>query len=118
MLGRLAAFGYDDVHVSCNISTRQFHNKCLLSDIQNALERYGITPGVLAIEIAESVMMEQIEVTLELLRRIKALGVHVCVDDFGTGYSSPSCLRQRLYVVAEGVEHDYQRAYLEAMQCD
>ncbi|MBN2894783.1 MAG: EAL domain-containing protein [Campylobacterales bacterium] len=154
-LGRLAALGYEDIHISCNISMRQFRHKHLVVQIEEALKRYRVRPQTLAIEITESVMMEQMEVTLELLRRIKSSGVHVCMDDFGTGYSSLSYLRQLpidslkidksfvddiketgdnsrlllntilvmgrtlgLHVVAEGVEREAQRAYLEAMECD
>ncbi|MDO9208827.1 MAG: EAL domain-containing protein [Sulfuricurvum sp.] len=94
MISRLQHSGYTDVHVSCNVSTRQFQNLHLFSDIENAIRNNEINPDQFAIEITESVMMEYLEVTLEVLKRIKSLGVHICMDDFGTGYSSLSYLRQ------------------------
>jgi len=90
---RLQNEGYHDVHVSCNVSTRQFQNINLYSDIENAILSSRINPTLLAIEITESVMLEYLEVTLEVLKKMKNLGIHICIDDFGTGYSSLSYLR-------------------------
>ncbi len=94
MISRLEHSGYQDVHVSCNVSTRQFQNLHLFSDIENAIRSNSINPALFAIEITESVMMEYLDLTLEVIKKIKALGVHICMDDFGTGYSSLSYLRQ------------------------
>lgn len=94
MLSRLQHAGYTDIHVSCNVSTRQFQNLHLYSDIENAIFTNGINPAQFAIEITESVMMEYLDVTLEVLKRMKGLGIHICMDDFGTGYSSLSYLRR------------------------
>lgn len=94
MISRLQRASYLDVHISCNVSTRQFQNLHLYSDIENAISSNGIDPKNFAIEITESVMMEYLEVTLDVLKKIKGLGIHICMDDFGTGYSSLSYLRQ------------------------
>lgn len=94
MISRLNHLGYNDIHVSCNVSTRQFQNLHLYSDIKNSLLQNKIDPALFAIEITESVMMEYLDVTLETVKKIKSLGVHICMDDFGTGYSSLSYLRQ------------------------
>lgn len=94
MISRLQHANYLDIHISCNVSTRQFQNLHLYSDIENAVCSNGIDPKNFAIEITESVMMEYLEVTLEVLKKIKGLGIHICMDDFGTGYSSLSYLRQ------------------------
>lgn len=91
---RLQDAGYDSVHISCNVSTRQFQNLNLYGEIKNAIQVNKINPELLAIEITESVMLDYLEITLETLKKIKALGVHICMDDFGTGYSSLSYLRQ------------------------
>jgi len=91
---RLQDAGYDSVHISCNVSTRQFQNLNLYGEIKNAVQENRIDPKLLAIEITESVMLDYLEITLETLKKIKALGVHICMDDFGTGYSSLSYLRQ------------------------
>lgn len=94
MISRLEHSGYQDIHVSCNVSTRQFQNLHLFSDIENAIRTNSINPALFAIEITESVMMEYLDLTLEVIKKIKRLGVHICMDDFGTGYSSLSYLRK------------------------
>jgi diguanylate cyclase (GGDEF)-like protein len=94
MVSRLQHSGYSDVHVSCNVSTRQFQNLHLYSDIETAIRSSEIDPAQFAIEITESVMMEYLDITLEVLKKMEALGIHICMDDFGTGYSSLSYLRQ------------------------
>lgn len=94
MIGRLEKGGFSDIHVSCNVSTRQFQNLHLTQEIETAIVTHGINPNNFAIEITESVMIEYLDVTLVVLKKIKELGVHICMDDFGTGYSSLSYLKQ------------------------
>ena len=94
MIKRLENAGIHDVHVSCNVSTRQFQNANLYKEIENAINFMEIDPALFAIEITESVMMEYLDSTLEVLKKIKTLGIHICMDDFGTGYSSLSYLRK------------------------
>jgi diguanylate cyclase (GGDEF)-like protein len=94
MIGRMEHAGFKDIHVSCNVSTRQFQNTHLFDEIESAIRINAIDPALLAIEITESVMMEYLDITLDVLKKIKNLGVHICMDDFGTGYSSLSYLRK------------------------
>lgn len=94
IIRRIKDAGYADIHISCNVSTRQFQNLNLYGEIKNAVQTNQIDPTLLSIEITESVMMDYLEVTLEVLKKIKGLGVHICMDDFGTGYSSLSYLRR------------------------
>lgn len=94
MIGRMERSGYKDIHVSCNVSTRQFQNHFLFNEIESAIRKNSINPELLAIEITESVMMEYLDTTLDVLKKIKTLGIHICMDDFGTGYSSLSYLRK------------------------
>jgi len=93
VLRRMKDQGIEDVHISCNVSTRQFQNIHLFSEIESAIRQSGINPNRFAIEITESVMIEYLDVTLDILQKIKQLGVHICMDDFGTGYSSLSYLQ-------------------------
>ncbi len=90
----LQDIGFEDVQVSCNVSTRQFQNLNLYGEIRDAITTNKIDPNLFAIEITESVMMDYLDITLEVLKKIKTLGVHICMDDFGTGYSSLSYLRK------------------------
>jgi diguanylate cyclase (GGDEF)-like protein/PAS domain S-box-containing protein len=81
-----------ELYVSVNLSGRQFANPELCEQIKEALETTELRPGSLKLEITESVVMENIEKTIEMLRQLRALGVESSIDDFGTGYSSLSYL--------------------------
>ncbi|HEX8145675.1 MAG TPA: EAL domain-containing protein [Pyrinomonadaceae bacterium] len=80
------------MYVSVNLSARQFANPELCEQIKEALETTELGPQSLKLEITESVVMENIEKTIEMLRQLRALGVESSIDDFGTGYSSLSYL--------------------------
>jgi diguanylate cyclase len=82
------------LEVSVNVSARQLQDSVLARDVDIALKRSGIDPRTLTLEITESVLMEEIEASIELLRELKALGVKLAIDDFGTGYSSLSYLQR------------------------
>ncbi|MEO7428273.1 MAG: sensor domain-containing phosphodiesterase [Acidimicrobiales bacterium] len=80
--------------VAINISAKQFLQDDFVSLVAACLETTGADPADICLEITESILMDDIEVTLGTLRRLKALGVQLAVDDFGTGYSSLSYLRR------------------------
>ncbi|MCG8612551.1 MAG: EAL domain-containing protein [Pseudomonadales bacterium] len=81
--------------VAVNLSAIQLNDDVKLVDVvSQALQNTGIDPGMLELEITESMMMENVDSVMQVLRRLKALGVRISVDDFGTGYSSLSYLRQ------------------------
>ncbi|HEY4161583.1 MAG TPA: EAL domain-containing protein [Dongiaceae bacterium] len=80
--------------VAVNVSGRQFAADGLLDDIENSLKITGIPPECLKLEVTESLIMDNPERTVEILRRIIALGCKVSIDDFGTGYSSLSHLHR------------------------
>jgi diguanylate cyclase (GGDEF)-like protein/PAS domain S-box-containing protein len=80
--------------VAVNVSGRQFAAEGLLDDIENALKVTGIPPECLKLEVTESLVMDNPERTVEMLRRIIAIGCKVSIDDFGTGYSSLSHLHR------------------------
>jgi EAL domain-containing protein (putative c-di-GMP-specific phosphodiesterase class I) len=83
-----------EMYVSVNLSARQFANPELCEQIRGALETTGLGPQSLKVEINESVVMENTEKAIEMLRQLRALGVESSIDDFGTGYSSPSYLHR------------------------
>jgi diguanylate cyclase (GGDEF)-like protein/PAS domain S-box-containing protein len=78
--------------VNVNLSGRQFSQGDLIEEVQKVLSETGLSARRLKLEITESVIMENPEMAVDLLRRLKALGTHLCIDDFGTGYSSLSYL--------------------------
>lgn len=77
-----------DKVIAVNLSPIQFHDGQLYDKITSALQRSGLPPQRLELEITESLMMDADEGTINTLRRIRDLGVKIAMDDFGTGYSS------------------------------
>jgi diguanylate cyclase (GGDEF)-like protein/PAS domain S-box-containing protein len=77
-----------------NLSSRQLSHPDLADDVAKVLSETGIDPGHVALEITESVLMEDVEASRRTLDALKALGVRIIVDDFGTGYSSLAYLRR------------------------
>jgi diguanylate cyclase len=82
------------MRVAINLSVHQLRQPDLAERILQALERHHIDPSLLTCEITESAAMEDTRVTLQMIERLSAIGVHLSIDDFGTGYSSLSYLRQ------------------------
>ena len=82
------------MYVSVNVSARQLDNEHLVGDLTTALESAGLDPSALVIEITETAIMRDAEMTARQLRVVKELGVGIAIDDFGTGYSSLAYLRQ------------------------
>jgi len=80
--------------VSVNLSGRQLDHDQLVDDVTAALDRTGIDPASVILEITETTLMEDVEAAIERLHALKALGVQIAIDDFGTGYSSLQYLRQ------------------------
>ena len=88
------SLGLPDLRISVNISTRQFRNPNLASDIETILIDTGLPAGNLELEITESMLMDDVEQTVAALAELRAHGVHLSIDDFGTGYSSLSYLKR------------------------
>ncbi|MGZ8321280.1 MAG: EAL domain-containing protein, partial [Telluria sp.] len=82
------------VKVAVNLSPRQFHQKDLLPTIRECVERWGIPPGTLELEITETALVSREQEVDVLMRGIRALGVELSIDDFGTGYSSLAYLKR------------------------
>jgi EAL domain-containing protein (putative c-di-GMP-specific phosphodiesterase class I) len=77
-----------DLTVSVNVSGRQLDRENIIDFVTGALATSGLDPRALTIEITETALMRNIDVTVSRLRDLKALGVKIAIDDFGTGYSS------------------------------
>lgn len=80
--------------VSVNISNIQFRQNNFLEMVLGALNKTGLNPRYLELEITESCMMEQVDKSISVLNELKAMGVYITIDDFGTGYSSLSYLKR------------------------
>ncbi len=86
--------GSDPITVAVNISAYSFQRRKFADSIRSMLERTGLAPGCLEIEIIESIAMGQPERAGYSIDRLRDLGVRVMLDDFGTGFSSLKHLRQ------------------------
>ncbi len=86
--------GLAPLRVAVNLSARQFREKQLFEVITAALHRAGLAPEWLEVEVTESLVMHNINQTIEVLQGLERIGVSVAIDDFGTGYSSLSYLRR------------------------
>jgi len=84
--------GLGPLRVAVNLSARQFGAADLVPGIERVLLETGLDPSCLELELTESLFMSDVTPAVELLHRMKAIGVQLSIDDFGTGYSSFSYL--------------------------
>jgi diguanylate cyclase (GGDEF)-like protein len=80
--------GNRDLFMSVNLSSKQVAQPGLVTEIQDILEETDLEAKQIKLEITESAVMGNAEMSARLLKRLKALGVQLSIDDFGTGYSS------------------------------
>jgi EAL domain-containing protein (putative c-di-GMP-specific phosphodiesterase class I) len=84
----------ETLFVAVNISSAQLIEPTLIDDIAQLLHREALSSNSLKIEVTESLVMEHPELAVQVLQRLKELGVGLSCDDFGTGHSSLSSLRK------------------------
>jgi diguanylate cyclase (GGDEF)-like protein len=87
-----AASWPEELTIAVNLSPLQFSTGDLVRSVQGALERSGLGPHRLELEITEGLLLHHTESVIEELAQLKALGAAIVMDDFGTGYSSLSYL--------------------------
>jgi diguanylate cyclase (GGDEF)-like protein/PAS domain S-box-containing protein len=80
-------------YISVNVSARQFIQQDFVDLVINTVTETAINPKQLELELTESILIHDIDETLEKLKKLKAFGVRIAIDDFGTGYSSLSYLK-------------------------
>jgi EAL domain-containing protein (putative c-di-GMP-specific phosphodiesterase class I) len=86
--------GLPPLSMAVNVSPRQFHDPALIHVVEQALQRTGLDPQRLELEVTESLVMDNQAESAATLARLSALGVRLAIDDFGTGYSSLAYLKQ------------------------
>jgi diguanylate cyclase (GGDEF)-like protein len=86
--------GIADMAIAVNISGVQFQQRDLVKTVADALERSGLDPGHLELEITESVVMQNASQAIVMLGELHGMGVSLSIDDFGTGYSSLNYLKR------------------------
>ena len=106
-----------DVRVAVNVSVRQLESSTFVESVAAILDRHGLPPATVTLEITESVLLGDGERALRALGMLRDLGVGLAVDDFGTGWSSLSYLRRlpvdtvkidRSFVAGLATEQDLQ----------
>ena len=85
---------YEPLSVGVNLSAKQFMQEGLSQKIKNIISRTGIAPQSLDLEITESIVLNDIQETIDILQDFRDIGVSTSMDDFGTGYSSLNYLHQ------------------------
>jgi diguanylate cyclase (GGDEF)-like protein len=103
----------EGVSVAVNFSPQQFHQRDVLSEVRYALEVSGLPAYRLEIEITESSLLRNTQLTHDVLSQLRTLGVRISLDDFGTGYSSLSYLHN---FPLQKVKID--RSFLEGIDTD
>ena len=83
-----------ELSIAVNLSMWDLRELTLPNTIGALLERYSLPPHLLRVELTESVVMTDVERTLDILNRLSRLGIQISVDDYGTGYSSLAYLKR------------------------
>jgi EAL domain-containing protein (putative c-di-GMP-specific phosphodiesterase class I) len=83
-----------DLVLSVNVSAREFRQTDFVLQVKAAIQRHGINPKLLKLELTESLLLENIEGTISVMNTLNKIGVQFSLDDFGTGYSSLQYLKR------------------------
>lgn len=86
--------GMEHLSMAVNVSVRQFRERNFVQDVVDTVRETGIAPASLKLELTETVLIDDIDDTIEKMRQLKDIGVNFSLDDFGTGYSSLSYLKR------------------------
>lgn len=86
--------GFERLRVAVNVSSKQFQDFGLVDSVKNALEDANIPSYCLALEITETLLLEEREEVTKIIDQLTGIGVQLSVDDFGTGYSSLGYLKK------------------------
>jgi EAL domain-containing protein (putative c-di-GMP-specific phosphodiesterase class I) len=86
--------GFSDLHVSINISARQFQEQDLIELVSKVIRETGVDAKKIQLEITESIAMVDVDITVRILNEMNQMGVRVSIDDFGASYSSLGYLKR------------------------
>jgi diguanylate cyclase (GGDEF)-like protein/PAS domain S-box-containing protein len=86
--------GLEPIRVAVNVSAQQVHRGDIVNSVREALDKTGLDPCWLELEITESLTLDDTENTIRIMHDLKRLGVSLSLDDFGTGWSSLAYLRR------------------------
>ncbi|MDQ5843754.1 MAG: EAL domain-containing protein, partial [Acidobacteriota bacterium] len=100
--------GFTPMRMGVNVSARQFQQRHLAENVLEILEQTGLAPEYLDLELTESSIMSKAQASIDVLTKLKAMGVTISIDDFGTGFSSLSYLK-RLPIDALKIDRSFIR---------
>jgi EAL domain-containing protein (putative c-di-GMP-specific phosphodiesterase class I) len=80
--------------LAVNVSARQFRQDDFVAQVETCLRRYHFNPGMLKLELTESLLLVNVEAVIAKMQELKKLGIQFSLDDFGTGYSSLQYLKR------------------------
>lgn len=83
----------EDLHLSVNVSARQFRQVNFVEQIRRTIAAFGVSPTKLKLELTESLVFDNVEDSIKKMRELRAIGIQFAMDDFGTGYASLSYLK-------------------------
>jgi diguanylate cyclase (GGDEF)-like protein len=83
-----------ELTLSVNVSAKQFHQANFVGQVQEAVKNHSVNPHLLRLEPTESILLKNIEETIQIMNELKAFGVRFALDDFGTGFSSLQYLKK------------------------
>ncbi|BCA80706.1 EAL domain-containing protein [Desulfuromonas sp. AOP6] len=107
--------GYHPFPVAVNLSAQQFGEQDLVDTVCRALRDTGLSPQCLELEITESVILQDTERAIDILRKLKNMGIRIALDDFGTGFSSLDYLRRFPLDVLK-IDHTFVRGVVSSEQ--
>jgi diguanylate cyclase (GGDEF)-like protein len=93
-INNLETEGFGDVSISVNVSIPQFRRSNFVENIIQATKVHKVDASKLELEITENILMDEPQVVIDALHRLKKQGISIALDDFGTGYSSLSYLQK------------------------
>ena len=102
------AQGLETVPVAVNLATTHLRQSSLPGRVARALRRHGVSPDTLEIEVTESILLADPELSTRIARELSDMGVQLSIDDFGTGYSSLSYLK-RLPIATLKIDRSFVR---------
>lgn len=82
------------IRMAVNVSVPQFRNPNYVQQVKSTLDKYGVNPSCLELEVTESVVMDDPQAVINVLSELKDYGIEIAIDDFGTGFSSLSYLQK------------------------
>lgn len=85
---------YSPITISVNLTSKQFQHAYITNVLREIIRETGLNAHFIELEITESIVMKDLNVTLEILKELKSIGVKISLDDFGTGYSSLNYLKR------------------------